>query len=153
MTTLHRSDFISIRDLLMAYERFPESICDGCMMLTGDAYFSGHLVPYYLGLAYVLLVETNPFLELVVIFPDYALRISLGTLSVLLFASLTIFTTPRLCILLSATTSKTQSLGVEKMVFSVHWEKSLTEHITIRYHCFQSLHLQKLLGSCEINTL
>ena len=40
------------------------------------------LVP--LGLAYVLLVETNPFSELVVIFPDYALRISLGTLSILL---------------------------------------------------------------------
>ena len=35
--------------------------------------------PVPLGLAYVLLVETNPFSELVVIFPDYALRISLGT--------------------------------------------------------------------------
>ena len=40
------------------------------------------LVP--LGLAYVLLVETNPFSELVVTFPDYALRISLGTFSILL---------------------------------------------------------------------
>ena len=30
-------------------------------MPTGDAYSSGHLVPSPLGLAYVLLVETNPF--------------------------------------------------------------------------------------------
>ena len=37
-----------------------------------------------LGLAYVLLVETNPFPELVVTLPDYALRISLGTFSILL---------------------------------------------------------------------
>ena len=42
------------------------------------------LGPVPLGLAYVLLVETNPFSELVVIFPDYALRISLGTFSFLL---------------------------------------------------------------------
>ena len=40
--------------------------------------------PVPLGLAYVLLVETNPFSELVVIFPDYVLRISLGTFSILL---------------------------------------------------------------------
>ena len=40
--------------------------------------------PVPLGLAYVLLVETNPFSELVVIFPDYALRISLGTFSIFL---------------------------------------------------------------------
>ena len=39
--------------------------------------------PVPLGLACVLLVETNPFSELVVIFPDYALRISLGTFSIL----------------------------------------------------------------------
>ena len=37
-------------------------------------------VPFWL--AYVLLVETNPFSELVVIFTDYALRISLGTFQV-----------------------------------------------------------------------
>ena len=37
-----------------------------------------------LGLAYVLLVETNPFSELFVIFSDYALRISLGTFPILL---------------------------------------------------------------------
>ena len=40
--------------------------------------------PVPLGLAYVLLVETNPFPELVIIFPDYALRISIGTFSILL---------------------------------------------------------------------
>ena len=40
--------------------------------------------PVPLGLAYVLLVETNPFFELVVIFTDYALRITLGTFSILL---------------------------------------------------------------------
>ena len=38
-----------------------------------------------LGLAYVLLVETNHFSELVVTFTDYALRISLGTFSILPF--------------------------------------------------------------------
>ena len=38
--------------------------------------------PVPLGLAYVLLDETNPSSELVVIFPDYALRISLGTFSI-----------------------------------------------------------------------
>ena len=40
--------------------------------------------PVPLGLAYVLLVETNPFCAIVVIFSDYALRISLGTFSILL---------------------------------------------------------------------
>ena len=54
-----------------------------CGMPTGDAYSSGP-GPVPSGLAYVLLVETNPFSELVVIFPDYALRISLGTFSILL---------------------------------------------------------------------
>ena len=53
-------------------------------MPTGDAYSFGHLVPSHLGLAYVLLVETNPFPEPVIIFPDYALRTSLGTFSILL---------------------------------------------------------------------
>ena len=51
-------------------------------MLTGDAYFFEHLVPSHLGLVYVFLVETNPFLELVLDFPVYALRISLGTFSI-----------------------------------------------------------------------
>ena len=49
-------------------------------MLTGDAYSSGHLVPSHLGLAYVLLVETNPFPELV--FFQTSLRTSLGTFSI-----------------------------------------------------------------------
>ena len=40
-----------------------------------------------LGLAYVLLVKINPFSELVVTSPDYALRISLGTFSILLTIS------------------------------------------------------------------
>ena len=43
-----------------------------------------------LGLAYVLLVETNPFSELV-IFPDYALRISLGTFWILLLLLVVFF--------------------------------------------------------------
>ena len=41
--------------------RFPWGIYNGCSMLTGDAYSSGHLVPSHWGLAYVLLVKTNPF--------------------------------------------------------------------------------------------
>ena len=41
-------------------------------------------VPVPFGSAYDLLVETNPFSEHVVIFPDYALRISLSTFSILL---------------------------------------------------------------------
>ena len=79
MTTLHRSDFIpnpdhiTELDYLPNYERFPWNICNGCSMPTGDTYSSEHLVPSDLGLAYVLLVETNPFPELV-IFPDYTLR-------------------------------------------------------------------------------
>ena len=57
-------------------------------MLTGDAYSSGHLVPVHLGLAYVLLVEINPFPELVVFFLDYSLRTSLCTFSILLVGGL-----------------------------------------------------------------
>ena len=53
-------------------------------MPTGDAYSSGHLVPSHLGHAYVLLVETNDFPELVVIFPDYAIRTYLDTFSTFL---------------------------------------------------------------------
>ena len=55
-------------------------------MLTNDAYSFGQLVLYSLGLAYVLLVETNPFPELVLIFsrlftsnmPWYFLDFALG---------------------------------------------------------------------------
>ena len=61
----------------MTEYRFP------CGMLTGDTYSSRHLVPSHFGLTYVLFVETNPFIERVVIFPDYALQISLGTFSIL----------------------------------------------------------------------
>ena len=44
-----------------------------------------------LGIPYVLFVETNPFSELVVTFQDYALRISLGTFTILLFTKLAIY--------------------------------------------------------------
>ena len=37
-------------------------MCDGCGMPTGDAYSSGHLVLSFLGLAFVLLVETSDIL-------------------------------------------------------------------------------------------
>ena len=51
-------------DLLPNFDRFPENICDGCGMPTGDFYSSGHLVPSLVYLHnYVLLVETNPFLR------------------------------------------------------------------------------------------
>ena len=53
-------------------------------MPTGDDFSSGHVAPSHLGLAYVLLVETNLFLKLVVISPNYALRTSFGTFSILL---------------------------------------------------------------------
>ena len=53
-------------------------------MQTGAACSSGHLVPSYVGLAYILLVETNSFPVLVVILLDYAFRTSLGTFSILL---------------------------------------------------------------------
>ena len=42
------------------------------------------LVPSHLGLAYVLLVGTNPFPDFVVIFPDYAVLTFLSTFSILL---------------------------------------------------------------------
>ena len=32
-------------DFLPNFEWLPQNICDGCGMPTGDAYFSGHLVP------------------------------------------------------------------------------------------------------------
>ena len=48
--------------------------------------------PFRFGLAfiYVLLVETNAFPELIVIFPDYALRTPLGTLLILLVSDHTL---------------------------------------------------------------
>ena len=53
---------------------------NGCGMPTGGACSSGHLVPFFLGLANLLLVETNPFPNL----SNYALRISLGSFLILL---------------------------------------------------------------------
>ena len=50
-------------DVITEY-RFPKGICNGCGMPTGEAYSSGHP----LGLAYVLLVETNPFSNLSLFF-------------------------------------------------------------------------------------
>ena len=47
---------------------FPWSICNGCDIPIGDAHSSAHTVPSNFGLAYVLLVETNPLPERVVIF-------------------------------------------------------------------------------------
>ena len=65
------------------YKRFPCSICDGCGIPTGEAYSHGHMVPSHLVHVHVLLVETNPFSESVVIFPNYAFRKSLGTFLIL----------------------------------------------------------------------
>ena len=61
-----------------------ENICDGCSMLIGYAYSSGHLVSSHLGIAYVILAMTNLFPELAVIFPDYAIQKFPGTFSILL---------------------------------------------------------------------
>ena len=61
---------------------------------TGKTYWQLTLTPPdnqscpIFGLAYVLLIETNPFPELVVIFPDYALRTWLGTFLILRFCFL-----------------------------------------------------------------
>ena len=96
MATLHQSDFLPIRylftelELLPNHKRFPKNIFVGCGMQTGDAYSSQHLVSSYFGLAYVVLVETNSFPELDVIFPDYAIRTSVGTFSVLLQSKYTL---------------------------------------------------------------
>ena len=69
-------------DLLPNYEWFPYNFCDGCGMPTGDAYSSGHLVPSLWDLYLFFLLRPILFSELV-IFPDCALRISLGTFSIL----------------------------------------------------------------------
>ena len=81
--SMSHSLFWLLTELDMTEYMFPFGICNGCGMLTVDAYPSGHLVPSLWDL-HILLVETNLFSELVVIFPDYALRISLGTFSILL---------------------------------------------------------------------
>ena len=71
-------------DLLPNFEWFPGNICDGCGMPTGNAYSSRHLVPslWDLHMFYLL----RPILFRTCYFsPDYVLRISLGTFSILLF--------------------------------------------------------------------
>ena len=52
---------------------FHRSFALGVACRQGTSYSSGHLISSYFGLVYnyVLLVETNPFPELVIIFPDY----------------------------------------------------------------------------------
>ena len=68
MTTLHRSDFIKISDLITKLLWIMRAfMCNGSGMPRGDAFSFGHLVLSHLGLAYVLLAGTNPFSELVVI--------------------------------------------------------------------------------------
>ena len=80
--------FIPSRDVITKFilfpnfERFPKNICDGYGLPTGDACSSRIPVPFHFGL--VLLVENNSFPELVVIIPDFTLRTSLGTFSILL---------------------------------------------------------------------
>ena len=89
MITIYWSDFIPKRDpisklnLLPNFEWFPQNICDGYGMPTGDTHSYGHLVPFHLWIAYALFVKTNPFPLLVVIIPDYALRTFLRTFSIL----------------------------------------------------------------------
>ena len=81
MTTHYWSDFVPNSTLyrLMSgfYRTFATDVACRQLLFRSPC-------PVPLGLAYVLLVETNPFSELVVIFTKYALRISLGTFSILL---------------------------------------------------------------------
>ena len=60
-------------------------------MPTRDAYYSGHLVPSLWDLHIFYLLRPILFSELVVISPDYALRISLGTFSILPFNEINVF--------------------------------------------------------------
>ena len=66
------------------YEWFPWSICNGCGMLAGNAYPSGHLVlSPIVGLACVPFVETR-FIDIAMSLLDISPRIPLGTFSILL---------------------------------------------------------------------
>ena len=67
------------------YEWFPWSICNGCGMPAGNAYPSGHLVSYLLGLAYAPIIETS-FPQPGLSFFDFSLWISLGTFSIVINA-------------------------------------------------------------------
>ena len=89
-------------DLLPNYEMFSKNIYERFGMPTGMTHPSVHLVPSLLELAYLLLVETNPFAELVAIFQDYAvrssLRKSLCTFSIFLYTIFEGFFLPRPCV-------------------------------------------------------
>ena len=66
------------------YEWFPWSICNKCVMQAGNAYPSGHLVPFpFLGLDCASIVETR-FLELVMSLLDFSPWIPLRNFSILL---------------------------------------------------------------------
>ena len=85
MTTPYWSDFVPNSTFYWILSDFHRTFA------TGVACRQGTLTPpepgpVPWGLAYVLLVENNPFSELFVIFPDYALRIFLGTFSILLIS-------------------------------------------------------------------
>ena len=80
---MHISDTEPSSVILSQKNKFPLGKYK-CGMLRGDAYTSGHLVPSHLGLAYVLLAETNPLSRTYRIFSDYSLRTSHGTFSILL---------------------------------------------------------------------
>ena len=67
------------------YEWFPWIICNGCGMPAGNAYPSGHMVPFpILGLANAPIVETK-FLELAMSLLDFSPRTPRGTFSILPF--------------------------------------------------------------------
>ena len=84
LTTLHRSDFKPIRDLFT--ELWEVSI--NHLWRVWHAY-RGHLLLRTLGpVPNVVLVVTNSFPEVVVIFSDYAIRTSLGTFSIFLMRGL-----------------------------------------------------------------
>ena len=83
MTTPYWSDFVPNSTFYRILSGFHRTFA------TGVAADRGRLLlqttgPVPLGFAYVILAETNPFYELVITFPDYALRISLGNFSILL---------------------------------------------------------------------
>ena len=82
MTTPYWSDCTKL-DLLPNFEWFPLNICDGYGMPTGDAY-SKDTWSRPFGTRICSTCWDQSFSEIVVIFPDYALRISLGTFSILL---------------------------------------------------------------------
>ena len=79
---------------------FHRTFSTGFACRRGEAYSSEHIAPSCFGLAYmyVLLVDINSFLELVVIFPDYALRTSLATTLILLISLSHVVRTRIICV-------------------------------------------------------